>query len=132
MKGISIISIWAVLSFSASLWAQGGHPARKQAADEPELPRNHVSLVENKMGTLLQMIRYAYVEDVDLAPIVEKGIVNILEQLDPHSAYIAAKDLKRTNEPLVGNFDGIGVRRQRDDHRRDFGRAFPQGRFASG
>lgn len=109
MKGISIISIWAVLSFSASLWAQGGHPARKQAADEPELPRNHVSLVENKMGTLLQMIRYAYVEDVDLAPIVEKGIVNILEQLDPHSAYIAAKDLKRTNEPLVGNFDGIGV-----------------------
>lgn len=109
MKGISIVFMWAVLSFSASLWAQGGHPARKQAADEPELPRNHVSLVENKMGTLLQMIRYAYVEDVDLAPIVEKGIVNILEQLDPHSAYIAAKDLKRTNEPLVGNFDGIGV-----------------------
>lgn len=83
--------------------------SKKQNQEETEFPRNHVSLVENKMGTLLQMIRYAYVEDVDMAPIVEKGIVNMLEQLDPHSAYISAKDVQRANEPLVGNFDGIGV-----------------------
>lgn len=61
------------------------------------------------MGALLQMIRHAYVEDVDMAPIVEKGMTQMLEQLDPHSAYIPAKDLERANEPLVGNFDGIGV-----------------------
>ncbi|MCM1530750.1 MAG: S41 family peptidase [Bacteroides sp.] len=96
------------LMFALVLPAQTGKN-RKAEPEAEELPRNHVSLVENKMGTLLQMIRYAYVEDVDMSPIVEKGIVNILEQLDPHSAYIAAKDLKRTNEPLVGNFDGIGV-----------------------
>ncbi|MCM1169889.1 MAG: S41 family peptidase [Bacteroides sp.] len=96
------------LVFVLALPAQTGKN-RKVEPEAEELPRNHVSLVENKMGTLLQMIRYAYVEDVDMSPIVEKGIVNILEQLDPHSAYIAAKDLKRTNEPLVGNFDGIGV-----------------------
>jgi carboxyl-terminal processing protease len=33
----------------------------------------------------------------------------MLEDLDPHSVYIPAKDLEAMNEPLEGNFDGIGV-----------------------
>ena len=33
----------------------------------------------------------------------------MLKKLDPHSIYIPAKDLKRANEPLQGNFDGIGI-----------------------
>ena len=32
-----------------------------------------------------------------------------LKKLDPHSVYIPAKDLQRANEPLQGNFDGIGI-----------------------
>lgn len=106
MKRITLALIALVLSIP--LCAQNER-SKKQNQEEEAFPRNHVSLVENKMGTLLQMIRYAYVEDIDMAPMVEKGIVNLLEQLDPHSAYIAAKDVKRANEPLVGNFDGIGV-----------------------
>ncbi len=98
-----------LLLLCGTLWSQNARQGRKNEPEPAEFPRNHAALVENKMGTLLQMIRYAYVEDVDLSPIVEKGITQILEQLDPHSAYIPAKDLERTNEPLVGNFDGIGV-----------------------
>jgi carboxyl-terminal processing protease len=33
----------------------------------------------------------------------------MLDQLDPHSSYIPARDLDAMNEPLTGNFDGIGV-----------------------
>lgn len=102
------IALCVLASMAACLFAEGQErPGGKK--QEKELPRNHPALVENKMGTLLQLIRYAYVEDIDLAPIVEKGVVEILEQLDPHSAFIPAKDLQRANEPLEGNFDGIGV-----------------------
>jgi carboxyl-terminal processing protease len=64
---------------------------------------------EQKMMNVLQLIDYAYVETTDLEPLVEKATVEILKQLDPHSVYISAKDVERANEPLVGNFDGIGV-----------------------
>ncbi len=33
----------------------------------------------------------------------------MLRNLDPHSTYISAKDVKEMNEPLNGNFEGIGV-----------------------
>ena len=108
MKRI-LFTVFCVLLLCASSWAQSPKQGKKTDSEQTEFPRNHAALVENKMGTLLQMIRYAYVEDVDLSPIVEKGINEILKQLDPHSAYISAKDVERTNEPLVGNFDGIGV-----------------------
>jgi carboxyl-terminal processing protease len=41
--------------------------------------------------------------------LVEAAIPAILKKLDPHSVYIPAKDLARANEPLQGNFDGIGI-----------------------
>lgn len=62
-----------------------------------------------KMAALLQMIRLAYVDTVNLPNITEKGVIEMLKQLDPHSSYISAKDVAKSNEPLAGNFDGIGV-----------------------
>jgi carboxyl-terminal processing protease len=41
--------------------------------------------------------------------LVEKAIIETLKELDPHSMYISKKDVQRANEPLEGNFDGIGV-----------------------
>jgi carboxyl-terminal processing protease len=55
------------------------------------------------------MIKYAYVDTVNESRLVEKAIVETLKELDPHSMYISKKDLKRANEELVGNFEGIGV-----------------------
>ena len=62
-----------------------------------------------KLGQTLDIIRRFYVEKVELSPIVEKGVVNMLLELDPHSVYISEKEVEKANEPLVGNFDGIGV-----------------------
>ena len=50
-----------------------------------------------------------YVESVDEAKLVEDAIRGMLEKLDPHSTYSNAKEVKQMNEPLNGNFEGIGV-----------------------
>ena len=67
------------------------------------------NLQVQKMNRLLQLIHYFYVDSVNLDKIVEKGTVEMLKELDPHSTYIPKKDVSRTNEPLQGNFEGIGV-----------------------
>ena len=61
----------------------------------------------------LQMAEMAintfYVDSVDENKLVEDAINGMLDKLDPHSAYADAKEVKAMNEPLQGNFDGIGV-----------------------
>ncbi|MDD2191387.1 MAG: S41 family peptidase [Bacteroidales bacterium] len=61
------------------------------------------------MSFTLNMIRYYYAEKPDMPKIVEKGIVNMLKELDPHSVYITKEDVQKMNEPLIGNFDGVGI-----------------------
>ncbi len=62
-----------------------------------------------KYNSAMQLIRLAYVDTTNEARLVEKAIVETLKELDPHSMYISKKDVQKANEPLEGNFDGIGV-----------------------
>jgi carboxyl-terminal processing protease len=62
-----------------------------------------------KFGRTLSLIDAFYVDSVNLDVLTEKAIVEVLKNLDPHSTYITAKDVKDMNEPLNGNFEGIGV-----------------------
>ncbi len=62
-----------------------------------------------KIGRTLGLIDAFYVDSADLNKLAEKAIIEILKNLDPHSVYISAKDVKEMNEPLNGNFEGIGV-----------------------
>ena len=61
----------------------------------------------------LQMAHVAitslYVDSVDQKKLVEDAINGILEKLDPHSSYTNAEETQKMNEPLEGNFEGIGV-----------------------
>ena len=61
----------------------------------------------------LQLAEFAianlYVDKVDEDKLVEDAILGMLEKLDPHSAYSNAEEVKKMNEPLQGNFEGIGV-----------------------
>ena len=50
-----------------------------------------------------------YVDSVDENKLVEDAIRGMLEKLDPHSTYSTPKEVKELNEPLKGNFEGIGV-----------------------
>ena len=91
MKRIfSLLAI--VLIFSASLFAQT-EPI-KQA---------------KKFERLLNYIDAMYVDTADIAKITEVAIVKMLQELDPHSAYISADDVAKSKEQLDGSFDGIGV-----------------------
>ncbi|MBN2521522.1 MAG: PDZ domain-containing protein [Bacteroidales bacterium] len=67
-------------------------------------PRN-----DNKLINLFNYVEEEYVDTVNKNELIEKTIPLILEQLDPHSVYIPASELKEINEPLEGNFEGIGV-----------------------
>lgn len=62
-----------------------------------------------KLSIAEMAISNLYVDSVDENKLVEDAICGMLEKLDPHSSYATAKEVKALNEPLVGNFDGIGV-----------------------
>lgn len=61
----------------------------------------------------LQMAQVAitsfYVDSVDQEKLVEDALRGMLDELDPHSSYTNAAETKKLNEPLAGNFEGIGV-----------------------
>ena len=61
----------------------------------------------------LSLVNYAinnlYVDTVNETRIVEAGIRAMLEELDPHSAYLTAEEVQESNEELNGNFDGVGI-----------------------
>ena len=60
--------------------------------------------------TLAQFaIANLYVDETNEGKLVESAIVGMLKELDPHSTYSNAEEVKKMNEPLQGNFDGIGI-----------------------
>ncbi len=63
----------------------------------------------DKMNTLLRLVNDWYVDTPGMDHLVEHAIVTLLEDLDPHSVYISADELKKMNEPLEGEFEGIGI-----------------------
>lgn len=62
-----------------------------------------------KMATVMALIDQMYVDDVDDNKLSEDAITSLLAKLDPHSVYINKETVAEMNEPLEGNFDGIGI-----------------------
>lgn len=62
-----------------------------------------------KLNYAEQAISQYYVDEVDEDKLVESAIRSMLEELDPHSSYSTAEETKELNEPLEGNFSGIGI-----------------------
>lgn len=62
-----------------------------------------------KLDYALELLNYWYVDSINKDKVSDAAIVAMLKELDPHSAYIPAKELKEMNEPLVGKFEGIGI-----------------------
>lgn len=62
-----------------------------------------------KFAKFVDYLDSYYVDTIDSEAVVEKAIIDILGDLDPHSTYIPAEELKRMREPLEGNFEGIGI-----------------------
>jgi carboxyl-terminal processing protease len=63
----------------------------------------------SKLESVLYHIDRMYVDAVDRNKLVDVAIVRMLEELDPHSIYIPKDEVEEVNEPLKGNFEGIGI-----------------------
>lgn len=69
----------------------------------------HSKTKGNKINNLLDYIEMQYVDTVNREQLENKTILSMLKSLDPHSDFIPASDFDAVNEPLEGNFDGIGI-----------------------
>ncbi|MEC4112945.1 S41 family peptidase [Myroides pelagicus] len=67
---------------------------------------NHNKL---KLNRLIDFIDQEYVDNVNTDSIVDNTVTNILEQLDPHSVYIANDEMQWVSESMQGSFVGIGI-----------------------
>lgn len=68
-----------------------------------------IGLPQQKLLIAEQAIEQLYVDSVDDNKLVEDAIRGMLEKLDPHSSYSSPEETKELNEPLQGNFSGVGI-----------------------
>lgn len=95
MKRLILVTI-AVLAFAVS--------KGQSEEDQPEFRK-----AAEKITALLYHLENSYVDSVELNTVVDDAIREVLGELDPHSVYIPAEDVKKANEGLEGNFEGIGI-----------------------
>lgn len=108
------LNIWLPLLFALVMILGMTLGARLQSATSPSYTSTTdiPIITKTEPGRLEELIRYIdarYVDDVDSEEMIEKAINHLLEDLDPHSNYIPASQLREVNESLEGNFEGIGV-----------------------
>lgn len=64
---------------------------------------------ESKIDQLLMLMNEAYVDPINVDSITDDVMQELVERLDPHSAYIPKEDLEMVNSELSASFSGIGV-----------------------
>jgi carboxyl-terminal processing protease len=69
----------------------------------------HGNSAGSKINNLLDYIQMQYVDTINRSQLENKTITAMLKSLDPHSDFIPAADFSAVNDPLEGNFDGIGI-----------------------
>ena len=62
-----------------------------------------------KFNDVLNRANQMYVENIDSKKLTEAAIRGMLNELDPHSVYIPADQMKKVTEDFQGSFEGIGV-----------------------
>jgi carboxyl-terminal processing protease len=69
----------------------------------------HVAENDRKLNAILNLIAQDYVDTTNLKDLIEMSIPEILSNLDPHTSYFSAEELKAASEDLNGSFSGIGI-----------------------
>src|SRR5258708_1097599 len=92
---ILCIGLAGGLVIGASINSKSSHPT-------------DISEIE-KLREVLSLVQNEYVDKGKTDAVVEDAIAHILGKLDPHSAYIPAREKIEANEDLKGNFEGIGI-----------------------
>lgn len=93
------------MAFTLLLTTYNGFAQTSVNGQEPKRKYDQVE----KIAEVFSLVRNYYTDTVNEEKLVEDAIAKILEDLDPHSTYVKASDVKRSEESLVGNFEGIGI-----------------------
>ncbi len=64
---------------------------------------------DRKLNAILNLIAQDYVDTTNLHDLIELSIPEILSNLDPHTSYFSADELKAATDDLNGSFSGIGI-----------------------
>lgn len=76
---------------------------------QPLISGDNIFQQVRKFDKVLNIAFQNYVEDVDTQKLVEAAIKGMLNELDVHSVFIPAEEMKRVQEDFSGSFEGIGV-----------------------
>jgi len=71
--------------------------------------QNQGDMASRKVNVALTAIEKLYVDTINKDKLAEDAIIAMLQKLDPHSDYMTPDEVKDLNEPLQGNFEGIGI-----------------------
>ncbi len=77
------------------------HPTKQEVLD--------MTRQRQKLNEFYGILTGSYADTINYSDIVEKGIVSMLAELDPHSVYMTAAEQKASQEDLGGSFSGIGI-----------------------
>ncbi len=103
MKKIRILFLSLTLGITGVTFAQN---TATTTTTKPQLTETEAM---DKFDRFLSIVDDRYMDDVDAGKLVEDAIIEVLSQLDPHSVYFTEEELKQANEPLEGNFEGVGI-----------------------
>lgn len=96
------IALWLVtVALLFGLTLSGGLDSQAQSADHFETLK--------RFSQVLDIVESSYVDDITRTQLIEDAIKGMLEQLDPHSAYLSTDDFKDMQERTSGEFSGIGI-----------------------
>ncbi len=77
--------------------------------NEKGFSQNTPTEQDKKFETAIKYLDRYYVDSINQNKLVEDAIRGMLKELDPHSVYLTKEEMDEMNEPLVGNFEGIGI-----------------------
>ena len=101
-------TIVLVLLLAVGLFT-GLYIGRQITANQVRLLLNGALPGNDKLARTLAVIEQQYIDSISRDSLIELAIPAIVHKLDPHSVYLPPKDFKVAEEPLKGEFDGIGV-----------------------
>lgn len=106
-RGVLVVMMIISAVMGGMIW--GRISERKSLTAQVRGLIGSLSAPHNKIEYTLSLIQSEYVDNVVIDSLSDKVIPTILAELDPHSSYIPASDMQRVNEPLDGEFEGVGI-----------------------
>ena len=90
-------------------WFAGLYFGRQLTGNQLHQLLNSPISKNDKLSQTISIIEQAYIDPITRDSLIELAIPALIHKLDPHSVYLPPQDLKVAEEPLKGEFDGIGV-----------------------